>query len=95
MLSAAVRGGGDIQYGRRGDAPGKKGEIGVHSLRMGETAGEHTVILTTANQQLVLRHTALDRSPFAEGALRAIRYVYRQKTGFYTITDLCGERICD
>ena len=66
-------------------------EIGIHSLRMGNTVGIHEVIINTGTQVLTLKHEAQDRSLFAEGALAAAAYLIRQTPGLYHIDNLVNE----
>lgn len=96
LLSAiqSARGDATAKTGRVGDAPRRRSEVGIHSLRQGETIGEHTLYITTGTQQLVLRHSALNRKLFAEGALRAVRFIYsKQQAGLYGMEDLWGETV--
>lgn len=75
-------------YGRGGEAKRTSDEIGIHALRMANIVGEHEVYITTSSQQLVLRHNAYDRSLFADGAIKASRYLAEQKAGLYTMRDM-------
>ena len=75
-------------YGRGGEAKRTPDEIGIHALRMANIVGEHEVYITTSSQQLVLRHNAYDRSLFADGAIKAARYLAEQKAGLYTMRDM-------
>lgn len=84
----SARAGAEAKIGRNGDTPCKAGEVGIHSLRLGEAIGEHTLYITTPTQQLVLRHTATSRRLFAEGALRAIQFITRQRAALYGMEDL-------
>src|SRR5438094_682716 len=63
-------------YGRHG-LVGERGatEIGIHALRGGDIAGEHTVVFSTLGERLELTHRAHSRDTFAHGALRAARWV--------------------
>ncbi len=70
--------------------PHERGRVGVHSLRMGEVVGEHTVYLTTEEEQLVLRHGVFDRMVFARGAVRAMRFLKGKGKGLYGMQDLIG-----
>ena len=83
-----VREGGDIVVGRHENGARKKGEIGVHSLRMGNIVGRHEVRIDTGTQTIVLGHEAHSRALFAEGALRAAEFVVDQKAGLYNVRDL-------
>lgn len=66
-------------------APGRRDrrEIGIHSLRMGNEVGTHEVIIATGTQTITLRHDAEDRALFAEGALKAARFIATQPAGVY------------
>ena len=75
-------------YGRSGEAKRTKNEIGIHALRMANIVGEHDVYITTESQQLVLRHTAYDRSLFADGAVKAACFLVNQGKGLYTMQDM-------
>ena len=83
-----VREGGDIVVGRHENGARKKGEIGVHSLRMGNIVGRHEVRLDTGTQTIVLGHEAHSRALFAEGALRAAEFIVDRKAGLYNVRDL-------
>ena len=83
-----VREGGDIVVGRHEHGARKKGEIGVHSLRMGNIVGRHEVRIDTGTQTIVLGHEAHSRALFAEGALRAAEYVIGREAGLYNVRDL-------
>lgn len=74
--------------GRNGQRRRQNGEIGIHSLRMGNAAGEHTVYFSTGSQSLSLTHTAHDRVIFAEGAFAAANFLLRQTPGLYHMEDL-------
>jgi 4-hydroxy-tetrahydrodipicolinate reductase len=56
--------------------------------RRGEVPGEHTVILSSPTETLTLQHSVTDRAVFAEGALRAARWVILQKPGLYRMRDV-------
>lgn len=73
---------------------GKRGEheIGIHALRTGTTVGMHEVIVHAGTQVITLKHEALDRSLFAEGALAAAAFIVRQSAGLYGMDDLIKER---
>lgn len=83
-----VRPEAEYVYGRGGEAKRNKNEIGIHALRMANIVGEHEVYITTDSQQLVLRHNAYDRSLFADGAVKAARFLVNQGKGLYTMNDM-------
>ena len=77
-----------VQNGREG-RPGKRGrEIGMHALRGGTVAGEHSVHFFGAMEEIELRHRADSREIFARGALRAAGYVIGAKPGLYNMEDV-------
>ncbi|MBO5287037.1 MAG: 4-hydroxy-tetrahydrodipicolinate reductase [Clostridia bacterium] len=75
-------------YGRGGERKRTKNEIGIHALRMANIVGEHEVLITTDSQQIVLKHTAYDRSLFADGAIKAAKFLVNQDKGIYTMQDM-------
>lgn len=76
-------------YGREGrPGPRKRGEIGVHALRLGDVTGEHEVHLATPAESIVLRHRATSRDVFAAGALRAARWLADRPPKRYEIRDV-------
>ena len=76
-------------YGRCGMVgPRQKDEVGIHSLRGGDVAGEHTVIFAGEGERLELTHRAHSRKTFAMGTIRAVRFIVNQKQGFYTMNDV-------
>lgn len=56
--------------------------------RRGEVPGDHAVILSSPTETLALQHSVTDRSVFAEGALRAARWVITQPPGLYRMRDI-------
>lgn len=78
----------DRVYGREG-RPGKRGrEIGVHAVRGGTVAGEHSVKFFGQLEEIELRHRADSREIFARGALRAAAFVVDAKPGLYDMEDV-------
>lgn len=79
--------------GRAGEGKRKVHEIGINSLRMGNVVGIHEVHITTATQQLTLRHEAFDRGMFADGAVEAAKFLRGKPAGLYTMADLLEESL--
>ena len=79
-----------LVYGREGIQPRRSGEIGMHSIRGGGNAGEHTVLFADEGEQIQLVHRAYSRRTFASGAVRAAHFTVKQKPGFFTMADLVG-----
>jgi 4-hydroxy-tetrahydrodipicolinate reductase len=63
-------------------------EINISSLRLGNVAGEHTVYFGGLGEVLSVKHTALSRRTFAEGAVKSAYFVLGKSKGFYTIKDV-------
>lgn len=92
-----------LQFGRliervrtRGTAPGQERgagaskDVGITSLRMGEIAGEHTVMFVSATERVEITHRAAGRGAFAAGALAAARWVATKEAGLYGMHDVLG-----
>ena len=77
-----------VRYGREG-RPGARGhEIGMHSLRGGTVAGEHSVFFFGQLEELELRHRADSREIFARGALQAAAFAVNAEPGLYDMEDV-------
>lgn len=77
-------------YGREGRQPRKPGEIGIHALRGGAVVGEHRLVFYSEGEEVEVIHRALSRRTFAEGALRAARFVAGAEPGLYSMRDVLG-----
>ena len=75
-------------YGREGISPRKEGEIGIHALRGGAVVGEHRLVFYSEGEEVEVIHRALSRRTFADGALRAARFVAGAKAGLYSMGDV-------
>ena len=78
----------DHVYGREGITGARGHEIGIHALRGGTVAGEHSVFFFGEDEFLELRHSAASRRIFAAGAVRAARFTVQQPAGLYSIDDV-------
>ena len=74
--------------GRSGFGKRQKEDVGIHAIRMGNIAGIHEVIIGTQTETLTLRHQAWNRGVFAEGSLKAARFLAGKKPGLYDMKDL-------
>jgi 4-hydroxy-tetrahydrodipicolinate reductase len=71
-------------YGREGKIGARKREeIGIFALRGGDVVGEHTVIFAAKGERLELTHRVSSRRAFAEGALKAAKFLVNQPPGLY------------
>jgi 4-hydroxy-tetrahydrodipicolinate reductase len=79
------------KYGREGMMERGK-EIGVHVIRGGDIVGDHSVLFSGNFETIQLSHRAYDRTVFAHGALRAVRFVVGKKPGLYGMNDVLDLR---
>jgi 4-hydroxy-tetrahydrodipicolinate reductase len=80
-----------VVHGREGIVGARtKTEIGMHAVRGGDVVGDHTVIFATGGERVELTHKASSRDTFAKGALRAARFLYSARPGFYDMQDVLG-----
>lgn len=79
-------------HGRHGpEALRRPGEVGVHSLRLGQVVGEHTLLFGSDHEVLEIRHRALDRTAFVSGVVPAVRFVRAAPAGLYSMLDVMGD----
>lgn len=65
-----------------------KTEIGMNSIRGGNIVGEHVVQFFGEFETFELKHTSYSRNVFAEGALKAAKFLVNQPNGFYHMEDM-------
>jgi 4-hydroxy-tetrahydrodipicolinate reductase len=58
--------------------------------RVGEVPGEHEVVLDLGDERLEFAHRVADRGVFADGALRAARWLVGKPAGRYSMADVLG-----
>ena len=76
-------------YGREGlCGKRRKNEVGVHALRGGTVAGQHTVHFFGADEALELTHTATSRQIFVNGALHMARKLQNYPKGRYDLQEI-------
>lgn len=81
-------------YGRYGRTQKRAaGEIGIHAVRGGTVTGEHEVGFYGNGEQLILTHRAESRALFAQGALKAARYLMDKPAGLYSMHDVVMEML--
>lgn len=85
--------GKDTRHGREGIV-GKRTttEVGVHSMRGGDVVGDHTVIYANVGERIELTHKASSRDTFANGAIRAAKWLADKPAGIYDMQDVLGLR---
>ena len=89
VLQARGVGEEKVIYGRKGligERP--RGEVAVHALRGGSVVGDHTVMFAADGERVELVHKAADRKVFANGALRAAKWVIGKPAALYGMEDV-------
>ncbi len=80
-----------VVHGRQGVVGARtQKEIGMHAIRAGDLAGDHTVLFGATGEYLELRHHATSRDAFALGALRAVRFAAQAEPGLYDMGNVLG-----
>lgn len=78
-------------YGREGVTGVRDpSTIGFATLRGGDVVGDHTVIFAGTGERIEISHKASSRQTFAEGALRAARFLAGKQTGLYDMAEVLG-----
>ena len=62
----------------------------IHSMRLGDIVGDHTVIFAGKGESIELTHRARSRDAFAKGALDAAKFLAGKKPGLYGMEDVIG-----
>ena len=82
----------DPVYGRDSkDRLRTQTEVGIHAIRGGTVVGEHEVIFAGADEMIQIGHKAYSRQIFAQGAIKAAKYVFNKAPGLYSMDRMIGE----
>jgi 4-hydroxy-tetrahydrodipicolinate reductase len=68
------------------------GTIGFATMRGGDVVGDHTVVLAGVGERVELTHKASSRATFAQGALRAAKFLASHSSGLFDMRDVLGLR---
>ena len=93
MLAEAIEGArageSELVFGRHETNKRRaREEIGIHSLRGGNKAGEHSVYFLGTDEEIIITHRAGSKRVFADGAVKAAAFLLEQRPGFYTMKDV-------
>lgn len=78
-------------YGREGVTGERKPEtIGFATVRGGDIVGDHTLLFAGTGERIELTHKASSRATFAQGALRAAKWLQGRGPGLYDMRDVLG-----
>ena len=76
------------RHGHTGERP--PGAIGFATLRGGDEVGEHTVLFAGTGERIAITHKSGSRANYAEGSLRAARFLAGREPGLYGMDDVLG-----
>lgn len=66
--------------------------IGFATIRGGDIIGDHTVLFAGDGERIEISHKSSSRVSYANGSLRAARFLADKKTGLYDMQDVLGLR---
>ncbi|MFC3624915.1 4-hydroxy-tetrahydrodipicolinate reductase [Vogesella amnigena] len=80
-------------YGREG-VTGERdpGTIGFATVRAGDVVGDHTVLFAALGERVEITHKASSRATFANGAVRAAKWLADKPHGLFDMQDVLGLR---
>lgn len=74
------------RHGHTGER--ETGEIGFSVVRGGDIVGDHTVYFCGEGERIEITHRSNSRATYAQGSLRAARYLARKDFGLFTMQDV-------
>lgn len=76
------------RYGHTGER--KPGSIGFATVRGGDIIGDHTVLFAGTGERIEVSHKSSSRVTYAQGSLRAVRFLAGKASGLYDMQDVLG-----
>jgi 4-hydroxy-tetrahydrodipicolinate reductase len=70
----------------------KQGSVGFSAARGGDIVGDHTVFFAGPGERIEITHRSSSRATYAQGALRAARFLAGKPPGLYDMADVLGLR---
>ena len=64
--------------------------IGFATIRGGDIVGDHTVLFAGTGERIEITHKSSSRATYAQGSLRAVRFLRDQPTGMFDMFDVLG-----
>lgn len=64
--------------------------IGFATIRGGDIVGDHTVLFAGTGERIEITHKASSRAGYAQGSVRAARFLAGRATGLYDMADVLG-----
>ena len=64
--------------------------IGFSAIRGGDIVGDHTVLFAGTGERIEISHKSSSRAGYAQGSLRAARFLAGHATGLFDMNDVLG-----
>ncbi len=81
----------DAVWSRHGHTGEREpGSIGFSVVRGGDIVGDHTVLFAGIGERIEITHKSSSRATYAEGSLRAVRFLAGRAPGLYDMHDVLG-----
>jgi 4-hydroxy-tetrahydrodipicolinate reductase len=64
--------------------------IGFATIRGGDIVGDHTVLFAGTGERIEISHKSSSRATYAQGSLRAVRFLSGQRAGLFDMFDVLG-----
>ena len=78
------------RYGHTGER--EPSSIGFATVRGGDVVGDHTVMFMGTGERIEITHKSSSRATYAQGSLRAVRFLAGQPNGLFDMFDVLGLR---
>ena len=66
--------------------------IGFATVRGGDIVGDHTVMFAGTGERIEIAHKSSNRNGYAQGSLRAVRFLANQRAGMFDMFDVLNLR---
>jgi 4-hydroxy-tetrahydrodipicolinate reductase len=76
------------RHGHTGARP--PGSVGFSAIRGGDIVGEHTVMFAGTGERIEITHRSTSRANYAQGSLRAARFLAAHRNGLFDMDDVLG-----
>jgi 4-hydroxy-tetrahydrodipicolinate reductase len=64
--------------------------IGFATIRGGDIVGDHTVLFAGTGERIEISHKSSSRATYAQGSLRAVRFLAGHRAGLFDMFDVLG-----
>ena len=78
------------RYGHTGERVA--GSIGFATVRGGDIVGDHTVLFAGAGERVEIAHKSSSRAGYAQGSLRAVRFLADKSSGMFDMFDVHAQQ---